>query len=109
MVKLKESNKERRDALDHKCGEWLKLKNEDTFNRVRSQSGGRGVLVRQDVFDAITDCVYGNSSFVKEEFVLEFCEFIKNKDKDLYERMISQIVGDFIFDAADKYAVNKGR
>ncbi len=43
----------------------------------------------------------------RDDFVLEFCELIKNENLDLYERLISKIVGDFVFDVVNAYSVSK--
>ena len=42
-----------------------------------------------------------------DDFVLEFCELIKNENIDLYERLISKIVGEFVFDVVKAYSVSK--
>ena len=94
--KFKESNERFLDALGHIFDEWLMSKDEKTFLRVRGQSGGSRISVLDDVYEAITEYIEGNDDFVKDDFVLEFCELIKNENVDLYERLISKIVGDFV-------------
>jgi len=105
--KFKESNKGILDALDHICDEWLISKDEKTYLRVRGQSGGSRISVLDDVYEAITEYVAANEGFVKDDFVLEFCELIKSENIDLYERLISKIAGDFVFDVIKAYSVSK--
>jgi hypothetical protein len=104
---FKESNKGFLDALDHICDEWLMNKDEKTYLRVRGQSGGSRISVLDDVYEAITEYVEANGDFVKDDFVLEFCEFLKNENMDLYERLISKLVGDFVFNVVNAYSVSK--
>jgi hypothetical protein len=105
--KFKESNKGVLDALDRICDEWLLSKDEKTYFRVRGQSGGARISVLDDVYEAILEYVEGNNDFVKDDFVLEFCELIKNENIDLYERLMSKIVGDFVFNVVKAYSVSK--
>lgn len=105
--KFKETNIGMLEALDHICGEWLKSKDEKTYLRVRGQSGGARISVLDDVYEAINEYVEGNEDFVKDDFVLEFCELLKNENIDLYERLISRIVGDFAFTVVNAYSVSK--
>jgi hypothetical protein len=105
--KFKESNERFLDALGHIFDEWLMSKDEKTFLRVRGQSGGSRISVLDDVYEAITEYIEGNDDFVKDDFVLEFCELIKNENVDLYELLISKIVGDFVFDVVNAYSVSK--
>jgi predicted CopG family antitoxin len=105
--KFKESNKGFLDALDHICDEWLMSKDEKTYLRVRGQSGGSRISVLDDVYEAISEYIEGNGEFVKDDFILEFCEFLKNENLDLYERLISKLVGDFVFNVVNAYSVSK--
>ncbi len=104
---FRETNKGVLDALDHICDEWLMSKDEKTYLRVRGQSGGARISVLDDVYEAIIEYVEGNEDFVKDDFVLEFCELIKNENIDLYERLISKIVGDVVFTVVNAYSVSK--
>ena len=105
--KFKESNKGVLDALDRICDEWLMNKDEKTYLRVRGQSGGARISVLDDVYEAILEYVEANEDFEKDDFVLEFCELLKNENIDLYERLISKIVGDFVFNVVKAYSVSK--
>jgi hypothetical protein len=105
--KFKESNTGVLDALDRICDEWLLSKDEKTYFRVRGQSGGARISVLDDVYEAILEFIEGKDDIVKDDFVLEFCELIKNENIDLYERLISKIVGDFVFNVVNAYSVSK--
>lgn len=105
--KFKESNIGVLDALDRICDEWLLSKDEKTYFKVRGQSGGARISVLDDVYEAILEYVEAYRDFEKDDFVLEFCELLKNENMDLYERLISKIVGDFIFDVVKAYSVSK--
>jgi len=105
--KFKESNIGFLDAFDRICDEWLKNKDEKTYLRVRGQSGGARISVLDDVYEAILEYVEGNEAFVKDDFVLEFCGLIMNENLDLYERLISKTVGDFVFNVIKAYSVSK--
>jgi hypothetical protein len=104
--KFKESNTGFLDALDHICDEWLMSRDEKTYLRVRGQSGGARISVLDDVYEAILEYVEGDENFVKDDFVLEFCELIKNENIDLYESLMSKIVGDFVFNVVKAYSVS---
>lgn len=105
--KFRESNMGVLDALDRICDEWLLSKDEKTYFRVRGQSGGARISVLDDVYESILEYVEGNGGFVKDDFVLEFCELIKSENIDLYERLISKVVGDFVFNVIKAYSVSK--
>jgi hypothetical protein len=105
--KFKESNIGFLDALGHICDEWLKSKDEKIYLRVRGQSGGARRSVLDDVYEAILEYIEGNEDFVKDDFVLEFCELLKNENLDLYERLISKTVGDLVFNVVKAYSVSK--
>jgi hypothetical protein len=105
--KFKESNIGVLDALDHICDEWLLSKDEKTYFRVRGQSGGARISVLDDVYEAILEYMEGNADFVKDDFVLEFCELLKTENIGLYERLLSKIVGDFVFNIVKAYSVSK--
>lgn len=105
--KFEESNIGVLDALDRICDEWLLNKDEKTYFKVRGQSGGARISVLDDVYEAILEYVEAYGDFEKDDFVLEFCELLKNENMDLYERLISKIVGDFIFDVVKAYSVSK--
>lgn len=105
--KFKESNIGVLDALDRICDEWLLNKDEKTYLRVRGQSGGARISVLDDVYESILEYVEANDDFVKDDFVLEFCQLLKEENIDLYERLISKIVGDFVFNVVKAYSVSK--
>lgn len=105
--KFKETNRGMLDALDRICDEWLLSKDEKTYFRVRGQSGGARISVLDDVYEAILEYVEANESFVKDDFVLEFCELLKNENMDLYERLLSKVAGDFVFNVVKAYSVSK--
>jgi hypothetical protein len=105
--KFKESNMGVLDALDRICDEWLLSKDEKTYLRVRGQSGGARISVLDDIYEAILEYVEGSGDFVKDDFVLEFCELLKTENIDLYERLLSKIVGDFVFNVVKAYSVSK--
>lgn len=105
--KFTETNKGILDALDRICDEWLLSKDEKTYYRVRGQSGGAKISVLDDVYEAILEYVEGSGDFPKDDFVLEFCELLKTENMDLYERILSKVVGDFIFNVVKAYSVSK--
>lgn len=105
--KFKETNIGVLDALDRICDEWLLNKDEKTYLRVRGQSGGARLSVLDDVYEAILEYVEGYGDFVKDDFVLEFCQLLKDENLDLYERLISKIFDDFIFNVVKAYSVSK--
>jgi hypothetical protein len=105
--KFKESNIGVLDALDRICDEWLLNKDEKTYFRVRGQSGGARISVLDDVYEAILEYVEGSGDFAKDDFVLEFCELLKNENRDLYERLLSKIVSDFVFNVVKAYSLSK--
>ena len=105
--KFKDTNAGVLDALDRICDEWLLNKDEKTYLKVRGQSGGARISVLDDVYEAIIEYVEGYGDFEKDDFVLEFCEILKNENADLYERLLSKTFGDFIFDVVKAYSVSK--
>jgi hypothetical protein len=105
--KFKESNVGVLDALNRICDEWLLNKDEKTFLKVRGQSGGSRISVLDDVYEAILEYVDAKGEFEKDDFVLEFCELLKSENMDLYERLMSKIVGDFVFNVVKAYSVSK--
>jgi hypothetical protein len=105
--KFKESNVGVLDALNRIFDEWLLNKDEKTFLKVRGQSGGSRISVLDDVYEAILEYVEAKGECEKDDFVLEFCELLKSENMDLYERLMSKIVGDFVFNVVKAYSVSK--
>jgi hypothetical protein len=88
----------------YRLGKWLLTRDECVFVNVIDQNFDDD-SIRQHLIKSVNNWVNRKEEFVAPEIVSEICEFIKNKNKDLYFSLMEKCalkgisVGEGLFEA----------
>jgi hypothetical protein len=102
-----EVNVESEEMFRYKLGKWVLLRDECTFTSLDSL--GKNTSMHQYLLESINNWVNSEEESPIQEFVSEMCQFIKNKNEDLYFRLIEKCalkginVSEGIFEALSKF------
>ena len=97
------SDTESRDIFDFKLEKWVLGADECAF--VNLSAIGKDKPLRQYLMESVENWVNKEEVFLTDKFISEMCDFIKNQNEDLYDRLIKKCalkgisLGEGIFEA----------
>jgi hypothetical protein len=97
------SDTDSRDIFDFKLEKWVLGADECAF--VNLSAIGKDKPLRQYLMESVENWVNKEEVFLTDKFISEMCDFIKNQNEDLYDRLIKKCalkgisLGEGIFEA----------
>ncbi|HOW15757.1 hypothetical protein [Methanosarcina sp.] len=91
------------DIFDFKLEKWVLGADECAFANLSAI--GKDKPLRQYLIESVTNWVNKEEVFLTDKFILDMCDFIKDQNEDLYDRLMKKCalkgisVGEGIFEA----------